>query len=260
MVPTPVQVSFFAPAWWQQYQARPQNRITLPRNYHISSRRRSWRGRLAIIRGREPQPAGRPGGHVLPTHPVSHEQISETVQYLPVVGFPGYRVGSDGSVWTCFMPRGGRNSDGSYPGGMKIGEQWKRLKQSRRGGNAAWSVNLSKKSRAHHRFVHILVLEAFVCPRPPGMVSRHGSAGKYDNHVSNLSWGTQKENIADKERDGTRVFGIIHHNAKMTPSKVLRARFLHKNGRSGLSLARYYGVSQATMWAILKRQTWKEVQ
>lgn len=53
------------------------------------------------------------------------------------------------------------------------------------------------------RFVHCLVLEAFVSPRPDGMVTRHLNGNPADNRVENLAWGTQAENMRDAVRHGT---------------------------------------------------------
>ena len=181
------------------------------------------------------------------------------VEYRPIEGYPGYRVGNDGTVWTCWKRRGGRSPDGSYSGVVVLSDRWKQLKQGRRGGNKAGSVDLRKDGRTIHRFVHQLVLEAFIGPCPVGMVARHGPHGKYNNHLYNLSWGTQKENIADKERDGTRIYGIVHHNAKMDPDKVRSARQQYAEGVSILSLSFKFGIAKTTMRSILKRETWKEV-
>jgi hypothetical protein len=57
--------------------------------------------------------------------------------------------------------------------------------------------------------VHLAVLEAFVGPRPPGHVARHGGGGSRDNRLVNLSWGTPSENETDKIEHGTH-----HQRAK----------------------------------------------
>lgn len=63
--------------------------------------------------------------------------------------------------------------------------------------------------------VHILVLEAFVGPRPEGFVARHLNDDKTDNRVENLKWGTYLENLEDAVRNGRRV-GV---GGLTTPSK-----------------------------------------
>lgn len=60
------------------------------------------------------------------------------------------------------------------------------------------------------RFVHRLVLEAFIGPCPPGMECRHLDDNKTHNRLPNLCWGTRIENRADMIRNGK------HHNARKT--------------------------------------------
>jgi hypothetical protein len=182
------------------------------------------------------------------------------VMYKDIEGFPGYRVGSDGTVWTLYEAKGGSLPGGVGQGGMKLGTKWKPLKASPAGNDKGLRVGLcGRDGKRVSRFVSNLVLEAFVGPRPEGMVCRHGPLGKYCNNLTNLQWGTQKENIADKYRDGTRIFGVKHHEAKMTPETVRQARIEYATGVSCLSLSKKYGISCNTMRAVLKRQTWKEV-
>lgn len=52
------------------------------------------------------------------------------------------------------------------------------------------------------RTVHSLILEAFVGPCPPGMMSRHADDDPSNNNLSNLSWGTRSDNSYDAVRNG----------------------------------------------------------
>lgn len=45
------------------------------------------------------------------------------ITFRPVVGFPGYEVGTDGSIWTCLEMQ--RRSDGTLVG--VLGKKWKPL-------------------------------------------------------------------------------------------------------------------------------------
>lgn len=57
-------------------------------------------------------------------------------------------------------------------------------------------------TRRFNRFVHQLVLEAFVGPRPEGLQTRHLNDVKTDNALTNLCWGTPSENGYDQVRNG----------------------------------------------------------
>ena len=61
------------------------------------------------------------------------------------------------------------------------------------------------------RSVHSLVLEAFVCPRPEGLLGLHRDDVKWHNHVSNLYWGTHADNMRDCVRNGRHwTAGRVH--------------------------------------------------
>jgi hypothetical protein len=70
-----------------------------------------------------------------------------------------------------------------------------------------------KLGKNNSRLVHILVLEAFVGPRPDGAYGLHWDDDPSNNRVENLRWGTPSENMYDKVRNGR------HHNAEKTACK-----------------------------------------
>lgn len=62
-------------------------------------------------------------------------------------------------------------------------------------------------------FLHDLVLETFVGPRPPGLICCHSDDDGLNNHISNLRWGTYSDNGHDCVRNGK------HHSANKTHCK-----------------------------------------
>lgn len=117
------------------------------------------------------------------------------VRYAMIEGHPGYRVGTDGSVWSC-IKRG--NQKGVY---LKT---WTQLKTSLSGYYGHQKVFLHAKQL----LVHVLVLEAFRGPRPfPDWDSRHLDGNAGNNRLTNLKWGTKAENGLDRIRHGTPPIG-----------------------------------------------------
>jgi hypothetical protein len=68
------------------------------------------------------------------------------------------------------------------------------------------TVSLCRLGIAKTRFVHHLVLEAFVGLRPPGAQARHLNDFPWENRLENLAWGTRAENLDDYHRNGRRYW------------------------------------------------------
>lgn len=126
-------------------------------------------------------------------------------------------------------------------------------------------VHLWKNGVGSIKSVHILVAEAFIGPRPPGMQVRHGPNrlpdGSLDNSVSNLSYGTAAENQADTERDGTKLRGSQKPQAKLNEEQVAEIRQKYAGGgETWKSLAREYGVTDVLIRFAVTGATWKHVE
>jgi hypothetical protein len=113
--------------------------------------------------------------------------------------------------------------------------------------------------KARDRGVHIAVLEAFDCPRPAGMFACHGPAGKSDNRPGNLSWGTPKQNMADRLRDGTALFGEDVPTSKLNDDKVRQIRLRQARGESNAAISRDFDVSRVCISQVGRGITWSHV-
>lgn len=107
--------------------------------------------------------------------------------------------------------------------------------------------------------VHTLVLNAFVGERPNGMVCRHLNGNALDNRLSNLCWGTPKENMQDEIRHGTAV--CLRHGenaiaAKLKLDDVKTIRKLYAEGLSKKEIAQRYSISQHHVSDIVNGKTW----
>ena len=77
-------------------------------------------------------------------------------------------------------------------------------------------VCLYVDGQRHHKRVHRLVWEAFNGKIPEGLVVRHGSdTERADCRLENLSIGTMKDNIDDRERDGRTARGDRSGTSKL---------------------------------------------
>ncbi|QDV36402.1 HNH endonuclease [Tautonia plasticadhaerens] len=104
--------------------------------------------------------------------------------------------------------------------------------------------------------VHHLVLEAFVCPRPPDRVCCHNDGNASNNRIENLRWDTHLSNTLDKAKHGTQPRGEAMSTAKLKEWQVLEIRRLHSEGVSVPRLAKEYGVRPGTIRKVVKRQSW----
>jgi hypothetical protein len=170
------------------------------------------------------------------------------VEYRDVRGYPGYRVGSDGSVWSQ------RRSNGRGGGFVLTGE-WRLLtpQVDRKG-------YLAVKAGSKTVKVHRLVLEAFVGPCPDGMQACQDDGNPSNNRVKNLRWDTPEANIADRDRHGTTARGVRNAFAKLDDEAIREIRRLRREGWSQPKIAAHFGTPNSNVNKILKGKAWKHVQ
>lgn len=159
-------------------------------------------------------------------------------QWRTVPGFPKYEVSDAGHV------RGPRGvmTPRMHPRG------WLRVNLQRNGGRRTF-------------LIHRLMLEAFVGPRPNGMECRHLNGCKTDNRLTNLCWGTTKENVEDAIRDGQRPDNRGERNgqAKLTVDAVREIRATPRTHGSLVALARRFGVSTDAVGDVRGGRRWTHV-
>ena len=159
---------------------------------------------------------------------------SEVEEYRDVVGFEEYfQVSNLGNV---FSKRSNRI-----------------LKQTKRGGYWVFATKIGGRNGiAHHFSVHRLVAEAFI-PNPESKpYVNHKDGCKTNNILSNLEWVTAKENSAHARATGLR----LPSNRKLTADQV---REIRASNLSQIKLGKIYGLSQASISDIKRRETYKDV-
>ena len=170
-----------------------------------------------------------------------------TVEYrsLDFMGYEGYRVGDDGSVWS--RRRGGGWS------------AWKKLKRTKnKYGYCVVGLYNEESILKSHR-VSNLVLLAFVGPRPENMQCCHWDGDRTNDALSNLRWDTPKANNADKRRHGTTLRGSLIGNSKLTEEIVAQIKLRCAAGELHAVIANDVGVTRTMIGYIAKRKWWRHV-
>jgi HNH endonuclease/NUMOD4 motif len=195
-------------------------------------------------------------------------------QWRPVVGLDGYEVSDMGRVRSYRAPFGVGTRDAAKT--LAI--------QPTRKGYGRVCVG------GRNRFVHRLVLEAFVGPCPVGMQCRHANGDAADNRLLNLSWSTPAENHGDKRVHGTlpvgrrngahtrpdrrptgerngnhtapesRPRGQRNPQAKLTDNDVRSIRVERARGAKLAELSARYGVVESVISAVARGRRWSHVE
>lgn len=172
------------------------------------------------------------------------------VEYRDVPGRPGYRVGSDGSVWSRWKIKGlgwGRGTT------RVLGTAWRRLKTQRRK-SGHHEVNLGRPIYSVHR----LVLEAFVGPCSDGMECCHNDGNASNNCVTNLRWDTHAENARDRIRHGTSDRGERNPMAKLTTEQVVAIRAA--TGLTNAEIGKRFGITVSAVGGIRAGRIWAHLE
>lgn len=179
------------------------------------------------------------------------------IVYKTVPGFPGYEVGSDGSVWTRWRLR--RRWDGRRGTESYISETRKKLNSKLHDPDNTqgyFTVSLWKDRKGHDFLVHRLVLMVFSGECPEGMECCHKDGSRQNNLPSNLYWGTRWQNMQDQIRHGVSTKGERNPRSKLTETDVMEVYRLRSLGWSQQRIGDLLGVSQGCISLICNRINW----
>lgn len=202
------------------------------------------------------------------------DQNLENERWLPIPGFEGkYEVSDYGRVRSLDRIVPHKRSTARIA--MRRG---KILAPGRSSKYGHLKVKLGTGSKADQRSYHVhqLVLRAFVGPMSDGMEVRHLNGIASDNRLSNLVYGTRKENAADMKLHGTDTLrakrvseskkGIStvwcerHGMARLTAEEVRSMKNDFAAGMTSAEAGRKYGVSQAHASKIRLGQAWSKLE
>lgn len=106
------------------------------------------------------------------------------------------------------------------------------------------------------RLVHQLVMEAFVGPRPSGLMVCHNDGNPANPRLENLRYDTMAGNSADTIAHGRTTRGERSRNAKLTAEQV---RQIRDDTRSQVQIASDYGVTASNISRIKTRDVWNHI-
>jgi hypothetical protein len=164
---------------------------------------------------------------------------------IPVSPNDDYMAGDDGQIY----------SRTKYAGfGRKHRVDWYPLSPRIPKGKGYKTVSLCHENRKITKSVHKLVCLAFHgAPPTPTAQVRHLNGDALNCAPTNLAWGTQRENWADRRAHGRVALGEKHHSAKLTDAEREHLRWaLAKGLCSQRQAARMLGISQSSVQAIVR--------
>ena len=111
------------------------------------------------------------------------------------------------------------------------------------------------------RKVHLLVLAAFIGPRPPGKEGNHQDKIKSNNRADNLEWITHAENMHHSHRHGHRFLrGEESRLSLLKDEQVYEIKNLLGKGDLTLrEIGEQYGVKKGTIHAIKAGRNWAHI-
>jgi hypothetical protein len=175
---------------------------------------------------------------------MGHTSVLETWKEIP--DHPGYEVSDHGQVRSYW--RGGRAGRQQVP--------VPRLLKPVVNSHGRTKVHLG--SQAQNKDVHVLVLLAFIGPPGPGQECRHLDGNKTNNRLSNLVWGTRKENAQDGVQHGTWA-GQNNGRATITEDTVRRIRAMSSSGMSHRAIGRELNLPDLLVGRIVRRVSWRHI-
>ncbi len=171
------------------------------------------------------------------------------MKWREVEGYSGvYEVSDDGRV---------RSVDRIDNAGRQLASR--ELTQFRHHKSGHMVVTLCTGGKPKSKFVHRLVLEAFLGACPSGMECCHLNGDPSDNRVSNLRWGTRKENKRQGVFLGESPRGSKNGNAKLNPDKVREIRDLFQRGVTQKNIAIKFDIHPRYVSLITSRKRWNHV-
>jgi len=163
---------------------------------------------------------------------MSNSNIGE--KWFPVPDFNGYEISQFGRVRSHIARR-------PEKGPKLLKTECETVEYPR--------VRFRKNGKYFSRLLHVVILEVFVGPRPPNKCGLHRDDNPMNYSLVNLYWGTRRQNMQDRRRNGNGGF-------KLTVEDIHEIKRLLENGGPQWKIARLFSISDATVSEIKTGSTW----
>lgn len=192
-----------------------------------------------------------------------HYNLKRNIVYrrLDFLDLPGYRVGTDGSIWTRLQIIGHGLGGGTF---STLDKKWRKMKSAKKGSYR--NLSFGNKSKVKYITLHRLILLSFAGSCQRDAVCRHLNGDPSDNRIENLRWGTSKQNSADRERHGrtSKRQGEANAMVKLTDNTVKTIKLIWNASNEDLldlssRLSIIHNVSLQTIINIVKGVSWKHI-
>jgi hypothetical protein len=125
--------------------------------------------------------------------------------------------------------------------------------------NGYFCLSIGPSGKQKRITFHRFIMEAF--RGPSDLHVNHIDGNKQNNHLDNLEYVTHKENMVHAGKTGlmNTSRGEKAGNAKLKEHQVLAIITLLNTGRAQEAIAKDFGVTCPTIWAIAHNKSWKHL-
>lgn len=171
--------------------------------------------------------------------------IIEGIEVRIIPTFLYHYVSDSGLVWN--EPRVVRCGRGE--GNRIVGGRWLKPEDFGR-----FRYILQEHGKIRKEFAHRLVALAWIGPPPfPNAFVLHGDDDPYNNHVSNLRWGTQVDNMEDRYKNGKYFVQAI------SSLEHLKAIYLATKMQTTSEVAKAFGLGYDVVFGIKSKLYWSKL-
>lgn len=175
--------------------------------------------------------------------------------------FTAYSASKDGRIFTRpAVRRKGAPRSGAYPRAdywVEVSQFVVQPKHTPKYKKCRITQDGKTKLVSAHRFI----LECWVGIKPRTIVVRHLNGSSLNNALSNLKYGTVKENVQDAfQHIGNYAEGIRNGRARLNEADVVEIRARSASGESAALISKDYPfVNRNSIYNVINRTTWAHI-